>query len=148
MDKNEKSILTDIYREVGETKVTLDSVSKKLDNHVEYANSELKRINELDAQQNFLLDKHIEGVNTLKEMHLAHRMETFEQISLFKESLSLQKQSLEAKQSEIDERIKAIEKPFDLVKYAGKVVVWVSAVGTGVLGFLKALKWLKIFGGF
>ena len=141
-------MLTAIHREVGETKVKVDAVSEKLNNHVDLTTLELKRINELDAQQNFLLDKHIEGVNTLKEMHLAHRMETFEQISLFKESLVMQKQDMEMKQKEIDERIKAIEKPFDLVKYAGKVIVWVSAVGTGLLGVLKALKWFKIFGGF
>jgi phosphomevalonate kinase len=128
------SMLTDIYREVGETKVTVENLSKKMEGHIDHATLEFRRINELDNEQNRILDKHIEGVNTLKDMHLAHRMETHQQIELLKQSVELQKK-------ESDARIQALEKPYDLVKFAGKVIVWVA----GVAGALAGL--LKLFGG-
>ncbi len=42
---------------------------------------EIEKVNELDAHQNKLIDEHIEGVTTLKEMHVAHRQETHEMIT-------------------------------------------------------------------
>lgn len=133
-ENNSQSLLADIYREVGETKVTVENVSRKLDSHIEYATAELKKINELDNEQNRILDKHIEGVNTLKDMHLAHRMETHQQIQLLQQSFELQKREAEA-------RIEALEKPYDLVKFAGKIIVWVATVGGALVGLLK------LFGG-
>lgn len=132
--KDSLAMLVEIYREVGETKTNVENVSRKLDSHIEYSSSELKRINELDNEQNRILDKHIEGVNTLKDMHVAHRMETHHQIALLQENLETQKKETAA-------RIEALEKPYDLVKFAGKVVVWVA----GVAGAIAAL--LKLFGG-
>lgn len=133
-DRN-NTLLTDIYREVGETKVTVKNVSRKLDDHISATSSELKRINDLDMEQNRILDKHIEGVNTLKDMHVAHRIETITQIDILKETLELQKKETEA-------RLKYIEKPFELIKYAGKVVMWVGAVAGAIAGIIK------LFGGF
>lgn len=129
-DRNSQ-MLTDIYREVGETKVTVEAVSKKLDSHIDSTATELRRINDLDNEQNRILDKHIEGVNTLKDMHVAHRIEMIAQLDIMKQNLELQKAESEA-------RIKAIEKPFELVKYAGKVLVWVGTAA-GAIAAIMAL---------
>ena len=130
-DKDNSSMLADIYREVGETKVTVEAVSKKLDSHVDATAVELRRINDLDNEQNRILDKHIEGVNTLKDMHVAHRIEMIAQLDIMKQTLELQKAESEA-------RIEAIEKPFEFVKYAGKVLVWVGTAA-GAIAAIMAL---------
>lgn len=133
-DQKASSMLADIYREVGETKVNVENVSKKLDNHIDNTVMELRRINELDTEQNRILDKHIEGVNTLKDMHVAHRVETITQIDILKQNLELQRK-------EVDARMEAIEKPFELVKYAGKVLIWVGSAA----GAIAAI--IALFGG-
>lgn len=134
MANDNQSLLTDIYREVGETKVNVENMSRKMDSHITHASEEFKRINELDNEQNRILDKHIEGVNTLKDMHLAHRMETHEQIRLLQESISVQK-------VESNSRIEALEKPYDFIKFAGKVIVWVGTIAGAVAGIIA------LFGG-
>lgn len=128
---DDRQMLADIYREVGETKITVEAVSKKLDSHVDSTAQELKRINDLDNEQNRILDKHIEGVNTLKDMHVAHRVEMIAQIDLMKQNLELQKRETEA-------RIQAIEKPFEFFKYAGKVLIWVGSAA-GAIAAIMAL---------
>lgn len=114
-------ILTDIYRDLGETKAIVDRVDERLSSHIKFSLEELNKINELDAEQNRILDKHIEGVNTLKKMYIAHRDETKQQIELLRESLSLQK-------DEHDKRINSLEKPYDLLKLIGKVSVWACGI--------------------
>lgn len=121
----DSALLTQIYREVGETKTAVKSVDSKIDNHIEYSLHEFAKINELDSEQNRILDKHIEGVNTLREMHVAHRNETKQQIEILKESLELQK-------DECNERLQTLEKPYDLLKLIGKVAVWMG----GILGVI------------
>lgn len=120
------SMLADIHREVGETSVAVKNVDKKIDSHIDYSLKEFKAINKLDAEQNRILDKHVEGVNTLKDMHVAHRAETKEQIGLLTESLKVQKK-------DSHERLEALERPYELVKYAGKVFVWVLGVAVAAL---------------
>lgn len=127
------AMLTEIYREVGETKTTIGNVDTKLDKHIDYSLNEFGKINTLDAEQNRILDKHIEGVNTLKEMHIAHRAESEQKLSLLQESIRLQK-------DEHDQRINALEKPYDLLKLAGKVFVWCG----GIAGALYAIAQLII----
>lgn len=131
--------LSDIYREVGETKVSVKAINEKVDKHVDMTQIALKEINELDAQQNVILnehklslDKHIEGVNTLREMHVSHRAETAEQINLLKQSVDLQRQ-------ECVGRLEALEKPYDLVKFAGKVIIWVGSIAGAIYGIIKLL---------
>jgi hypothetical protein len=132
-DSKNSSMLANIYREVGESKVTLQNVDNKLDSHIQETKEELRRINALDDEQNRILDKHIEGVNTLKDMHLAHRIETIEQIQLLKESLDVQK-------DEAAKRIEALEKPHELIKYIGKVIMWVGSIAVAIAGIVQLLK--------
>jgi hypothetical protein len=69
--KKEKDLyleaLNDMKSLVRETHTHLISLDKKVDLHIQKTELELQRINELDQTQNALLDKHIEGVNTLKK---------------------------------------------------------------------------------
>lgn len=129
--------LVDIYREVGETKVSVEGISSKLDNHVEYSLTEFSKINELDAEQNRILDKHIEGVNTLKQLYIEHRAESKEQIELLKTSLEVQR-------TECNGRLAALERPYDLVKFAGKVVVVLGGIIGAIWTILKFLKYLGV----
>jgi septal ring factor EnvC (AmiA/AmiB activator) len=51
-------------------------LDKKVDLHIQKTELDLKAIHKLDEQQNALIDKHIEGVNTLKKMHETHLKES------------------------------------------------------------------------
>lgn len=132
-DRNNSQMLADIYREVGETKVTVEAVSKKLDSHVDSTAMELRRINDLDNEQNRILDKHIEGVNTLKDMHVAHRVEMIAQLDIMKQNLELQKTETEA-------RLKVLEAPRNFIKYAGKVVIWVGSIAGAIAAIVALLE--------
>lgn len=122
--------ISQVQKENYECFVSLD---KKLDLHIQKTEYELKKINELDRQQNASLDQHIEGVNTIKEMHVAHRTETKQQIDLMAERLDVQKQETAA-------RLESLEKPYDLVRYAGKVLTWVGAISGSIYAILKLLE--------
>lgn len=135
-DKREAT-LSDIYREVGETKVSVNSLNDKVEKHIDTTQGALKEINDLDAQQNLILnehklslDKHIEGVNTLRDMHVAHRKETAEQITLLKEGIQLQRE-------ECTGRLEALEKPYDFLKFLGKVGAWVSTIAGAIYMLMK-----------
>ena len=72
--KNEDilSLLKSIDAKSCKTHESLAGLDKKLDLHIQKTEFELKRINEQDEHQNRLLDEHIAGVNTLKELLEAH----------------------------------------------------------------------------
>lgn len=139
MGDDEKKLLTDIHREVGVTQEQIKNVHEKLDTHITTTQNELKSINELDSEQNIILtehkkslDAHIEGVRTLKELYVAHREETKEELNLMREDLNI-------KHQESNARIKALEQPYDFIKYFGKVAAWVTSVLTVVMVALKIL---------
>ena len=139
MGEEEKKLLVDIYREVGVTQEKVGGLDKKLDDHIRYTQEEFRAINELDNKQNLILaehkqslDVHIEGVNTLKEMYVAHRREAKEELKMLRESLDI-------KYIEASARISVLEKPYDLLKYIGKVAAWLIPVVGLVSGVLKAL---------
>jgi len=134
-NNDQNVLLTNIYREVGETKVSVGNLDKKVDKHIDYTQQELKAINELDVEQNRILDAHIEGVNTLKKMHLAHRTENQQRMHILRESLELQKK-------ECDARIGALERPYDLIKLAGKMLIWLGGLATAIYAIVR------LFGGF
>lgn len=72
--KNEDilSLLRSIDDKSCKTQESLASLDKKLDLHIQKTEFELSRINEQDERQNGLLDEHIAGVNTLKQLLEAH----------------------------------------------------------------------------
>lgn len=131
-DNSQNRVLLDIYREVGETKTAVKGLDKKVDSHINFSLEEFRKINDLDQEQNAILDKHIEGVNTLKIMHLEHRKESLEQIAILKESLELQKKEYEV-------RLKSVEEPLAVIKYLGKVIMWVATASAAIISTLKLL---------
>lgn len=137
--KDPNSILMNIYREVGETKTFVKSLDSKLEKHIEYSSEEFNKINNLDMEQNRSLDRHIEGVNTLKELYIAHRVESIEQIQLLKDSLEVQKKDSENNNKLIEARLQSLEKPGTLIKYAGKVLVWVGTVLAALVSIIKLM---------
>jgi dynactin complex subunit len=64
-----------------ETHKAVVALDKKLELHIQRTEFELNRINELDANQNKLLDEHIAGVNTLKNMYETHEKKDEERFS-------------------------------------------------------------------
>lgn len=140
MGEDEKKLLIDIHREVGVTQTKVEAVADTVNTHIQTTKAEFDKINELDAEQNLILaahkaslDTHIEGVNTLKEMYVSHRQESEEKISILRENLKMRHEESIA-------RIEALEKPYDFVKYAGKVAVWVGGILGVVLTVLKIME--------
>jgi superfamily II helicase len=127
---DELRTLSSIQKETSECFVQLD---KKLDLHIQKTQHELEKINTLDLHQNDLLDQHIRGVNTIKDMHVSHREETKQQIEIMSQKLDLQRQETVA-------RLETLEKPYDLVKYAGKVLTWVGAIAGSLYAILKLME--------
>lgn len=130
---SQNSVLLDIYREVGETKVAIDSLDKKVETHIRFSLEEFNKINELDQEQNSILDKHIEGVNTLKAMYVEHRKESLKQIAILNETLELQKKEYEV-------RLKEVEEPLAFIKYLGKVLMWVASISAGILAIANLIR--------
>lgn len=129
-DNKNQEMLTKIYREVGETKTSVYNLNKRLEDHINLTLTELKAINELDNEQNRILDVHIAGVRNLEKLYTAHRKEGLEQLAILKELLQNHK-------AEMNARIEALEKPYDLIKYAGKVIMWVGGVSGAVYGIAR-----------
>lgn len=124
--KNDSKMLVEIYREVGETKVSVDNLIERLGQHIDYTQVELQKINKLDQEQNSSLDRHIEGVNTLKELYLNHKKETDERMNL----IALQRQDLEA-------RVIKVEKPYDIAKSIGRIIMWVVTAGAALAAIVQ-----------
>lgn len=133
------AMLADIHREVGETRTKVEGMETTLGDHIKHTRNELSKINELDAEQNRILDKHIEGVNTLKEMHVAHRNETKKQIESLEESIKLQREALGVQKAELVARLVEIEKPVLSAKAVGKAALWTIATLIAIAGLLVKL---------
>jgi hypothetical protein len=137
MGEDEKKLLIDIHREVGVTQEQVKNVADKVDTHINKSSEEFQKINELDAEQNIILqqhkqslDIHIEGVNTLKDLYIAHRKESKEELDLLREDLNL-------KHTETSARIEALEQPYDFIKYIGKVFAWIVPIVSVLAGIAK-----------
>ena len=65
-------LLTKISDQVTEQTKVIAKLDKKVDLNIQKVQYELEKIHILDEQQNELIDKHIEGVNTLRTMHEEH----------------------------------------------------------------------------
>lgn len=118
MDSSHDKALASISREIGETKVALKGIHSRLDEHINLTVKELKAINELDNEQNRILDVHIAGVNNLRDMYVAHRQETNQQIQLLKQMVNKNNELSQA-------RLDKLEQTETLLKYIGKVFIWV-----------------------
>lgn len=92
-------------------------LDKKVDLHIQKTEYELRRINDQDEIQNQLLDKHIEGVNTLRLIHEEHVREN-------------------------NIRFSSIEQPKKVLKGITKAVLWLGGVGTAVMAIHELVKWL------
>jgi hypothetical protein len=114
--------LVEDQRSTNKAVVELD---KKLELHVQQTSYELKRINDQDEIQNHLLDKHIEGVNTLKAMHLAHVEENKKQFD------------------KVDDEIEGLRKPAEWIRTTTKIILWLGGIGTALVGILEIVKWMK-----
>lgn len=122
--------LVEVYREVGETKILITNLSEQLKTFIDKTQIELEKINQLDQEQNKSLDLHIAGVQTLQKMYIEHKSASDTQIQLLTESIKIQKQDLEL-------RMTKVEKPYEIVKYIGKAIVWVATVGAGLATIIK-----------
>lgn len=70
--KEHTLLLHKISDQVSEQSKVIAKLDKKVDLNIQQVQYELEKIHRLDEQQNELIDKHIEGVNTLKDMQVAH----------------------------------------------------------------------------
>ena len=68
-------LLNDIKAKQEDTQESVVKLDKKVDLHIQKTEFELSAINRLDEHQNQLLDEHIAGVKTLKELYEQHEVE-------------------------------------------------------------------------
>jgi len=73
--------LQDIVDKQADSQKSFSHLDRKVDLHIQKTEYELKRINELDNQQNKLIDQHIEGVKSIKDLVESHRIEYINKIS-------------------------------------------------------------------
>jgi len=71
----DREILNKLLDHAEETKDSISNLDKKLDLHIQKSEYELKQIHETDKRQNVILEEHVQGVTTLKEMHRLQKKE-------------------------------------------------------------------------
>lgn len=105
-------LLEKIAQQSDSTQKAIADLDKKVDLHIQRTNFELNRINHLDEVQNDLLDKHIAGVNTLREM-------------------------FEAQKATCYAKFEHIEAPRKLLKLLRDTLLWATALIGATLGIIK-----------
>lgn len=128
--QNEKNlnILEKISSQVDQTQQCLDKLNNKVDLSTQSLQSQIERINDLDIQQNRMLDEHIAGVNTLKEMY------------------QLQQQDIEKRDKVASERITELERPREWFKTTRKGLLWLAGTITALTAIAGGvLKLLEVF---
>lgn len=108
-----------------ETATSFSSLDKRLELHIQKTEYELSRINDQDEVQNKLLDQHIEGVNTLKAMHMTHIEENNKQFG------------------QVDQEIEKLKEPKKVVTAVIKTVLLSGAVVTALFGILKLIALIR-----
>lgn len=92
----------------------MQTIDKKVDLHIQKTELKFEQIHNLDEQQNLLLDKHIEGVNTLKKWCDSHERAN-------------------------DRRFEVLERPRKWLKMTKEILMWMSAVAGALLVIAKFL---------
>lgn len=101
-----------VTRSQADIRDSLTKVESKLDLHIQKTEYELEKINELDDHQNRLLDEHIQGVRTLKEMHMLQ-------------------------QEYVDKRFDEVEAPKKALKLISKWIIGAGAVAGATFAILR-----------
>lgn len=134
-------ILSDILSQVQDSNNNIKELDKKFELHKQKMQYEIAKINELDDHQNKLIDEHIQGVNTLKDMHVAHRKESFQLIAKVKETC-------DAQINTANKRLDVLEKPSPWkiwLKQNKLIAGSVIAVLAGLATVLKFWEYLARF---
>lgn len=108
-----------------ETFAKINALDKKVDLHIQEMKYELQMIHEQDARQNTLIDEHIEGVNSTRELIKQHA------------------KSDEKMFKEVADRLMQVEAPSRLKTWYEVTLQILGGVGT-VLGLVWLI--LKFFG--
>ena len=107
-------VLAKISSQVDHTQKCLDMLDQKVDLSVKKLEAEIVAINRLDEQQNRILEEHIAGVNTLKEMH-------------------------ELQKKEVAARLAELEKPGEWLKMTRKGILWLGGIAAAITTILKLI---------
>lgn len=91
---------------------SLAALDKKIELHIQSTEYELRRINEQDDVQNRLLDEHISGVNTLKNIHFSYAKDT-------------------------DARLDTLETPRKWIKTSFKLFLTIGGIASAIAGIMK-----------
>ena len=116
--------LKSINRKIEEINVRTTHMEKTISLHIQKTEYEFDKIHTLDQQQNDILDKHIEGVLTLKKMY-----------ALLEEDFT---NRLTNQQKAISSRLRKVEAPQNAIAWIVKVAGGASVIGTAIYGALKA----------
>lgn len=136
-----EKLLSDILESVQSTSTDVKELDKKFELHKQKMEYEIEKINQLDAKQNTLIDEHIEGVDTLKQMHVAHREETHKMIKELTDYCEKQNKAT-------DRRLERLEAPSNWMvwlKTNKKIVMAVVAAAGGGLTLLRFWEYVQKF---
>lgn len=125
-DKHQNSTHIELLRKVSDqvdfSQKCLDNLNTKLELSHQTLRSEIEKINLLDEQQNKILDEHIAGVNTLKDLLATQR----EEVKLLNTALEL--------------RINSLEQPVIWLSTTKKVLITTGAIAGSITVILKLLE--------
>lgn len=98
-----------------ELQETVAELDKKMELHAQKADYEFSQLKRLDEEQNALIDEHIAGVTTLRQMH-----------KLLKD--------------DIHARLERLETPRKALNYATSLILWLGSIAGATLGLIKLLQ--------
>lgn len=113
-DDNIELLLNKLLDKAEDSTIKLANLDKKIDLHIQKTEYELQRINEMDEVQNRLLDEHISGVNTLKDIHVLYAKAT-------------------------DARLEVLETPRKWIQNSFKILIVIGAISGAIAGITKLL---------
>lgn len=106
------SLLLKISEQVEDTSQCVSKLDKKLDLSIQHLEFEIKKINELDNEQNSLLSEHMKRSDTLEKLYIQLKKET-------------------------DNRLEQVEQPKKWLNFTTRVIITLGALAAAILSILK-----------
>lgn len=91
----------------------------RVETRVDYISEDMKEVKAQDLIQNRLLDEHIAGVNSLKQL------------------VEIEGQKRDIIQKETDARLKKIESPLKFIQVNKAAIIWIGGICSAIAGIAK-----------
>lgn len=91
----------------------------RVETKVDFLSEDMKEVKAQDLIQNKLIDEHIAGVNSLKQL------------------IQIESAKFEVYKTETDARLKILEFPFKFIQTNKKALVWIGGICSALAGIAK-----------